>query len=97
VIPRIDGVVLIEDKDVNVIALECAVAARSDTIPQLARSICLLHSNVNFELITEPFSSSYVGGTKHLDDFYSKRLFEIVEMTFPNTASRPLTYQARQP
>jgi hypothetical protein len=80
-----------------VIALECAVAARSDTLPQLAGSICLFHGNVKFDLITEPLSSLYVGGMKYLDDFYSKRLFEIVEMAFPNSASRPLTYQARQP
>ena len=87
----------IEDKDVNVIALECAVATRSDTILQLARPICLLHGNVDFELITEPLSSFYVVGTKHLNNFDSKWLFEIVEMAFPNSASRPLTYQARQP
>ena len=73
------------------IALECAVAARSDTLPQLAGSICLFHGNVKFDLITEPLSSLYVGGMKYLDDFYSKRLFEIVEMALIDTPSRTMT------
>ena len=51
----------------------------------------LFQDNVNVDLITEPLSSFYVGGTKDLDDFDSKGLLEIVEMTPPNIASRPMT------
>jgi len=47
--------------------------------------------------MTEPFSGFYVGGTKHLHNFDSKRLFEMVEMALPDTASRPMTYEAGQP
>ena len=47
--------------------------------------------------MTEPLSGFYVGGTKHLHDFDSKRLSEIVEMALPDTASRPMTYEAGQP
>jgi len=43
------------------------------------------------------FSSFYVGGTKHLNNFDSKRVFEIVEMALPDTASRPMTYTVGQP
>src|SRR6266581_7334322 len=69
-----------------------AVATQSDTIPQLAGLVYLFHGNVNVELIMQLFSSFYVGGTKHLNNFDSKRVFEIVEMALPDTASRPMTY-----
>ena len=97
-IPRIENsVVYIEDKNVNVFAFKCAVAMRSDTIPQLARLICIFHGNVNVELITQPLSSFYVGGTKHLNNFDSKQLFEVVEMALIDTASRTMAYRAAQP
>jgi hypothetical protein len=45
----------------------------------------------------EPFSSFYVGGTEHLNNFGSKSMFNIVEMALPDTTRRPITYKAGQP